>query len=169
MIDPLASAVNLTPTFTALGSLAEATDGCAVFCQMLHGHWVAELVVKLQDLEPLIGVPELFFAPDTVAVYVVPAASGLPGVNVATVSAPLKPTDPLTDPPGPVTVNDTVLGCTACENVTVGSVNTGFPDTHHQASPPTPPAAWSPTMRVHHIDPVVRRVETVRGEDAARP
>ena len=54
-------------------------------------------MVKLHDLEPLIGVPELFCAPDTVAVYVVPAASGLSGVNVATVSAPLKPTDPLTD------------------------------------------------------------------------
>ena len=60
--------MNLTPRFTALGSLAEATDGCAVSGQMLHGHWVAVLVVKLQDFEPLIGVPELFCAPDTVAV-----------------------------------------------------------------------------------------------------
>ena len=96
---------------------------------MLHGHWLDALVVKFQDFEPLIGVPELFCAPDTVAVYVVPAASGLSGVNVATVSAPLKPTDPLTDPPPEaVTVNDTVLGTTACENVAVGSVDTGIPD-----------------------------------------
>ena len=88
---------------------------------MLHGHWDPELVVKLQDFEPLIGVPELFCAPDTVAVYVVPAASGLSGVNVATVSPPLKPTEPLTaPPPEAVTVNDTVFGTTACENVAVG-------------------------------------------------
>jgi hypothetical protein len=119
----------LTPTFTGLGSLAEATDGCAVPGQMLQGHWLDALVVKLHDFEPLIGVPELFCAPDTVAVYVVPAASGLSGVNVATVSPVLKPTDPLTDPPPEaVTVNDTVLGTTACENVAVGSVETGIPD-----------------------------------------
>jgi hypothetical protein len=35
---------------------------------MLHGHWLDALVVKLHDLEPLIGVPELFCAPDTTAV-----------------------------------------------------------------------------------------------------
>src|SRR6478672_13194050 len=95
---------------------------------MLHGHWLDALTVKLQDFDPLIGVPELFCAPDTVAVYVVPAASGLSGVNVATVSAPLKPTDPLTDPPPEaVTVNDTVPGTTACENVAVGATDTGLP------------------------------------------
>jgi hypothetical protein len=41
----------------------------------------------------------------------------------------LKPTDPLTVfPPESCTVNDTVSGTTACENVAVGSVDTGFPD-----------------------------------------
>ena len=34
---------------------------------MLHGHW-GPAVVKLQENGLLIGVPELFCAPDTVAV-----------------------------------------------------------------------------------------------------
>ena len=34
----------------------------------LHGHWDTVPVVKLQMNGPLIGVPELFCAPDTVAV-----------------------------------------------------------------------------------------------------
>ena len=47
-------------------------------------------------------------------VYVVLGVSELAGVNVATVSAPLKPTVPATPfPPESFTVNDTVLGCTA--------------------------------------------------------
>ena len=85
-------------------------------------------VVKLHEYGPLIGVPEAFCAPDTVAVYVTPAASELVGVNVATVSAVFKLTVPATlDPPESTTLNDTVLGVTACENVADGAVDTAFP------------------------------------------
>ena len=74
-------------------------------------------------------MPEAFCAPDTVAVYVTLAASGLFGVNVATVSALLKLTDPATlFPEGSTIVNDTVLGVTACENVADGAVDTATPD-----------------------------------------
>ena len=49
-------------------------------------------------------------------------------MNVATVSAPLKLTDPATlFPPESTTVNDTVLGVTACENVAVGATDTALP------------------------------------------
>ena len=52
-------------------------------------------------------------------------------MNVATVSAPLKPTVPATlFPPESFTVNDTVPGVTACENVAVGATDT---------APPSPP------------------------------
>jgi hypothetical protein len=85
-------------------------------------------VVKLHEYGLLIGVPELFCAPDTVAVYVVLAASELVGVNVATVSAPLKLTDPATAlPPESLSVNDTVLGTTAWLNVAVGATDTALP------------------------------------------
>jgi hypothetical protein len=85
-------------------------------------------VVKLQENGLAIGVPESFCAPDTVAVYVVLAASALDGVNVATVSAPLKLTDPATAfPPESFTVNDTVPDTTGWENVAVGATDTGSP------------------------------------------
>jgi hypothetical protein len=78
--------------------------------------------VKLQLNGPLIAVPLVFCAPDTVAVYVVLAASELVGVNVATVLPVLKLTEPATVAPlESLRVNDTVLGCTACENVAVGA------------------------------------------------
>ena len=84
--------------------------------------------MKLHEYGPLIGVPEAFCAPDTVAVYVVLAASELDGVNVATVFPPLKPTDPATlFPHESFTVNDTVLGVTACENVADGATDTATP------------------------------------------
>src|SRR2546430_1493062 len=109
MIFPLLLAWNCTPRFTALVSAASTPPVGAAFCQMLHGHWLPALVVKFQVKGPLIGVPEPFCAPDTVAVYVVLDASALEGVNVATVFAPLKLTAPATVlPPGPVSVNDTV-------------------------------------------------------------
>ena len=73
-------------------------------------------------------MPEAFCAPDTVAVYVMPAPSELVGVNVATVSAPLKLTDPATVfPPESTTVNVAVLGVTACENVADGATETATP------------------------------------------
>ncbi len=85
-------------------------------------------MVKLHEYGPLIAVPEAFCAPDTVAVYVVLAASELVGVNVATVSAPLKLTDPATlFPLESSTVNDTVLGVTGCENVADGATDTATP------------------------------------------
>ena len=85
-------------------------------------------MVKLHEYGPLIGVPEAFCAPDTVAVYVVLPASELVGVNVATVSAPLKPTVPATlFPPESFTVNDTVPGVTGWENVADGAADTATP------------------------------------------
>jgi hypothetical protein len=54
--------------------------------------------------------------------------SELAGVNVATVLAPLKLTEPATAfPPESFTVNDTVLGTTAWENVAVGATDTATP------------------------------------------
>jgi hypothetical protein len=85
-------------------------------------------VVKLQLKGLLIAVPLPFWAPDTVPVYVVLEPSELFGVNVATVLAPLKLTEPATAfPLESLTVNDTVLGTTACENVAVGATDTGTP------------------------------------------
>jgi hypothetical protein len=85
-------------------------------------------VAKSHEYGLAIGVPELFCAPDTVAVYVVLAASGPAGVNVATVSAALNDTEPVTAvPPESFTVNDTVPGVTACENVAVGATDTALP------------------------------------------
>ena len=84
--------------------------------------------MKLHENGPLIAVPEAFCAPDTVAVYVTLAASELAGVNVATVPAPLKLTVPATlFPPESTTVNDTVPGTTACENVADGATDTALP------------------------------------------
>ncbi len=55
-------------------------------------------------------------------------ASELLGVNVATVLPLLKPTVPATVVPlESLSVNDTVLGCTACENVAVGATDTATP------------------------------------------
>jgi hypothetical protein len=74
------------------------------------------------------ATPELFFAPDTVAVYVVLPASELDGVNVATVPAPFRLTDPATGlPDASFTVNDTVSDATGWENVAVGAADTGTP------------------------------------------
>src|SRR5215472_13767599 len=123
---PLLTAWNRRPEVCAFGSLDSDSPVGVPFCQILHGH--GQTVVKLHEYGPLIGVPEAFCAPDTVAVYVVPAASELAGVNVATVSAPLKLTVPLTvlfDES--LTVNDTVLGVTACENVADGATDTALP------------------------------------------
>jgi hypothetical protein len=98
------------------------------FCQILHGHWATAPVVKLHAYGPLIGVPDAFCAPDTVAVYVVLPASELDGVNVATVFPALNPTDPATELfAESFTVNDTVLGTTACENVADGATDTATP------------------------------------------
>jgi hypothetical protein len=98
------------------------------FCQTLHGHDDDAAVLKLHEYGALIGVPEAFCAPDTVAVYVVDADNELVGVNVATVFAPLNDTAPATEaPPESFTVNDTVPGTTACENVTVGATDTALP------------------------------------------
>ncbi len=55
-------------------------------------------------------------------------ASELAGVNVATVLPLLNVTEPATlVPPESFSVNDTVLGITAWENVAVGATETGLP------------------------------------------
>ena len=125
---PLALAWNWMPRFTPLVSAASTAPDGAAFCQMLHGHWDTAPVVKLQENGLLIATPAVFCAPDTVAVYPVLAVSELVGVNVATVLAVLKLTEPGTVlPPESLTVNDTVLGTTAWENVAVGATETGTP------------------------------------------
>ena len=68
VIVPLLLAWNCTPRFTALVSAASTAPDGAAFCQMLHGHWLGAPVVKFQVKGLLIGVPEAFCAPDTVAV-----------------------------------------------------------------------------------------------------
>jgi hypothetical protein len=124
---PLLAAWNCTPDVCALGSFESIAPVGVPSCQILHGH-AGPAVVKLQEYGPLIDVPEAFCAPDTVAVNVTLAASGFVGVNVATVSAALKLTDPATlFPPESTTVNDTELGVTACENVTDGATEVAFP------------------------------------------
>jgi hypothetical protein len=131
-MNPLLLARNCTPSVCALGSWDSNEPVGVPLFQMLHGH-CGPAVVKLHEYGPLIGVPEAFCAPDTVAVYVVEPASELDGVNVATVSAALKLTDPATlVPPESFTVNDTVLGVTGWENVAVGATDTALP-----VDPPT--------------------------------
>ena len=127
-MNPLLLARNCTPSVCAFGSLDWNEPVGVPSCQMLHGHWATAPVVKLHEYGLLIAVPEAFWAPDTVAVYVVLPASGFVGVNVATVSAALKPTVPATlFPPESFTVNDTVPGVTGCENVAVGATEAAFP------------------------------------------
>src|SRR5690349_5143097 len=127
-MNPLLEAWNWMPRACGLVSLASTEPVGAPFCQILHGHWATVPVVKLHVTGLLIGVPEAFCAPDTVAVYVVLAASELDGVNVATVLAPLKLTVPVTGLLlASLTVNDTVFGTTGCENVAVGATDTALP------------------------------------------
>ena len=94
-------------------------------------------------------------------------ASEFVGVNVATVSVLSKVVVPGTEfPLGSVTVNDTVLGTTALENVTVGAVDTGLlvrpgigRDTGHRR------CRAGRLRRVEdHVDGVARAVKLVRGE-----
>src|SRR6516225_3318602 len=121
-MSPLVAAWNFSPKFTALVSLASTAPDGVPFCQTLHGH-CAPAVVKLHVNGLLIATPELFCAPETVAVQVPLAASALEGVNVATVLAPLKLSEPATlFPAESLSVNDAVLGVTAWENVAVGAV-----------------------------------------------
>jgi hypothetical protein len=127
-MNPLLDAWNCTPHVCGVGSLDSAEPVGVPFCQMLHGHWATDPVLKLHENGLLIGVPEAFCAPDTVAVYVVLPASELVGVNVATVSAAFKLTVPLTVLfAESFTVNDTVPGVTGWENVAVGATDTALP------------------------------------------
>src|SRR5262245_21523319 len=105
-MNPLPLLWNCRPRFTELVSGSSVAPAGVPFCQMLHGHWGPD-VVKFQLNGLLIGVPLLFCAPDTVAVYVVLNDSEFVGVNVATVLAPLNVTEPGTlVPPESFTVND---------------------------------------------------------------
>src|SRR5579862_1337923 len=124
---PLLLAWNRNPRVCALGSFDWNDPVVVPSCQMLHGQ-VGPAVVKLHEYGLLIGVPEAFCAPDTVAVYVMLAASELVGVNVATVFPALRLTVPGTVfPLESTSVNDTVLGVTACENVADGATDTATP------------------------------------------
>ena len=86
-------------------------------------------MLKLHENGLLIDVPEAFCAPDTVAVYEVPPVSGFVGVNVATVSAPLKLTVPATALPARVLHRERhrTRAVTASENVAVGVTDTATP------------------------------------------
>jgi hypothetical protein len=127
-MNPLLAAWNCTPSVTELVSAESDAPVGVPPCQMLHGHWPTAPVVKLHENGLAIAVPDAFCAPDTVAVYAVLPASEPDGVNVATVSAPLKATVPATlFPPESFTVNDTVLGTTAWENVADGATDTATP------------------------------------------
>src|SRR5215469_9142954 len=98
---PLADAWNRRPEVCAFGSLDSDSPVGVPSCQILHGHEATAPVLKVHEYGLAIGVPEAFCAPDTTAVYAVPPANELDGVNVATVSAALKLTDPATLlPPG---------------------------------------------------------------------
>jgi hypothetical protein len=124
---PSLLAVNFTPEVCAFGSVESVEPVGVPSCQILHGH-DGPAMVKLHEYGLLIGVPEAFCAPDTVAVYVVLAANGFSGVNVATVFPLLNPTVPATlFPPESTTVNDTEAGVTACENVADGVADTATP------------------------------------------
>ena len=64
---PLLAAWNCTPRVTALASVVSDEPVGVPSCQILHGHG-CPAVVKLHENGLLIGVPEAFCAPDTVAV-----------------------------------------------------------------------------------------------------
>ena len=68
MIFPLLLAWKRRPRLTAVVSVASTAPDGAAFCQTLHGHCEAAPVVKVQAKGLVIGVPEAFCAPDTVAV-----------------------------------------------------------------------------------------------------
>ena len=142
---PLLDAWNCTPRSRAGIGRIRRTGRRPVLPDAARARATAP-VVKDHEYGLLIGVPDAFCAPDTVAVYVVLPASELDGVNVATVSAALKLTDPATlFPPESFTVNDTVLGVTGCENVADGATDTAFTRRPpNPASPSSPPAAWRP-------------------------
>src|SRR3954466_15396209 len=84
VMKPLRSLRKRTPSSTEDVSASAATPGVAGAGQIEHGHDVvgAAAVVKLQ-LSAVIGFPAASWAPDTVAVYVVDAASEAPGVSIA--------------------------------------------------------------------------------------
>jgi hypothetical protein len=106
--NPLLPDWNCTPRFTALVSAASTAPVGVPFAHTLHGHDTAAAVVKLHTNGAAIVIPELFCAPDTVAVYDEPVANAADGVNVATVFPALKLTEPATAvPPESFTENDT--------------------------------------------------------------
>src|SRR5690348_16003001 len=126
-MNPLLLAWNCMPRLTEPVSASSMAPDGAPFCQTLQGH-CGPGVVKLQMKGLPMGVPFVFWAPDTVAVYVVLDARELVGVKVATVLAPLKVREPATGfPVESWSVKDTVAGCTATEKVAVGATDTATP------------------------------------------
>ena len=67
-MNPLLAAWNCTPRLTGLVSAASDEPVGVPSCQILHGHCATAPVLKLHENGLLIGVPEAFCAPDTVAV-----------------------------------------------------------------------------------------------------
>ena len=99
------------------------------------------------------------------------AVSELVGVNVATVLPALKLTAPATAlPPESCTVNDTVFGTTAWENVAVGVTETGLPvDPLVGVTAVTVGGVRARRLRVHHVDPVVGALKVFDGKAFAAP
>src|SRR5262249_29234358 len=127
-MNPLAPGGPRTPRATALVSAASTAPDGAALPQMLHGHDATAPVATVHVNGAVIGVPEAFCAPDTVAVYVVLAASELAGVNVATVFPALKLTDPATPPPpGPCAVTASCPGPPAGQTAPDGAADPGSP------------------------------------------
>jgi hypothetical protein len=67
-MNPLLRAWNFTPEVCAFGSFDSDDPVGVPSCQMLHGHCATALVVNVHEYGPLIGVPDAFCAPETVAV-----------------------------------------------------------------------------------------------------
>jgi hypothetical protein len=107
--------------------LTVIVDGTAVELNTLHGHppWAA--VVNGHEYAVMVW-PVLFVAPLTVAVYVVPYARELAGVNVAVLLAESYETAPATAvPPLSFNVNATDDAVTAWLNVAAGFTPTSTP------------------------------------------
>src|SRR5262245_48196830 len=90
------SVLNFTPTSIPVPSLADGVAGVAELGQIVQGH---VMVVKFHENGAAITLPELSVAPLTVAVNVVPCASGALAVNVAALVVAFQPTVPGTEVP----------------------------------------------------------------------
>ena len=91
----------------------------------MHGHSETLAVWKVHVAGPLIGVPAMVFTPETVTVYVAPAARAAPGVNTRVLASGRLST-PATEPPEDVVrATVPVFGASGALNRTVTGEDTG--------------------------------------------